>query len=125
MSLPKALSPERIQQLLAWLQAGRPPQDATLVHDYGRLMEVYCVVKTGGVRIQRQASQDFLQRQQARIEQEIADDPEATGVAALHQEIQDLHDSVGWRVAFLKSISPEEEVAVAAIASLIEAQHQG
>lgn len=126
MSPPKSLTPERIQQVLAQLATGQISSDAQVAHDFERLMEIYCVVKTGGVQMQTEAAEDYMRREQARIEGEIAElkaqDPNAGSLGALAQEIIDLKDAVAWRLAFLESISPAEEAAVVAAQESLEAQ---
>lgn len=124
MSQPSSLTPERIHQVLVWLEASRPPGETHLACDYQRLMEIYCVVKTGGVQVQRQASLAFQQREQTRLQGELAQAQDAATTAALRQEIVDLQNSTRWRLAFLEGISPPEEAAVAAVLPLLEAQHQ-
>lgn len=119
MHPPRALTPERVNQVVAWLRSGQS-EDPDMRRDYERLMEVYCVVKTGGVQVQQQAARDFQRREQARIEAEIAAAPAAPEVGALRQEMVDLKDYIDWRVEFLASITPAEETAVAAVLAVIE-----
>ncbi|PSN14053.1 hypothetical protein C7271_22000 [filamentous cyanobacterium CCP5] len=119
MPQPRALTPERVDQVVAWRRSGQP-EDPNLRRDYERLMEVYCVVKTGGVQVQQQAARDFQRREQARIEGEIAENADAPEVGALHQEILDLKDYIDWRVEFLASITAQEEAAVVAVMAVIE-----
>lgn len=126
MSPPKPLTPERIQQVLEQLATGQISADPQVAYDFERLMEIYCVVKTGGVELQKEAAEDYMRREQARIEGEIAElkaqDPNAGALGALAQEIIDLNDAVDWRRAFLESISPAEEAAVVAAQESLETQ---
>ncbi|MEO0536882.1 MAG: hypothetical protein AAF215_23855 [Cyanobacteria bacterium P01_A01_bin.123] len=93
--------------------------------DYQRLMEVYCVVKAGGVAVQVEAAQALLQRETTLLEAEIATlFPEETHhrAAMLRQEIQDLKNSVHWRIEQLQQILPEEEAVVRGVIVAIEAR---
>ncbi|MBD0268422.1 MAG: hypothetical protein ICV77_09020 [Cyanobacteria bacterium Co-bin8] len=89
-----------------------------------RLMEIYCVVKTGGVEVQTEAAQAHLKRELANLEAELAEAeihaPDSAQIAILHQEIEDLRRSVHWRLTRLGSIDPDEAAAVTACLAKIE-----
>ena len=108
--MPRSLTPETISQLLA-----QSPH-AELSADYKRLMEIYCVVKTGGTAAQLAAAQQLQATEQAVLEADIAQLSSQAHtenqVAALRQEIQEVQRSVAHRVAYLHSIAPQEEDAV-------------
>lgn len=108
--LPK-LTIEGLRTLLDQLQTGGPVNPAGLV----RLMEIYCVVKAGGVQIQVEAAQAHLARETAKLELEISG-LESQGLNSRHaaQDLTELHNSVTWRLALLQDITPEEEAAVVA-----------
>ena len=103
--MPRSLTPETISQLLAQSPHAEPSAD------YERLMEIYCVVKTGGT-----AAQQLQATEQAALEAEIAQLSSQVHtenqVAALQQEIQEVQRSVAHRVAYLHSIDSQEESAV-------------
>ncbi|MBD0337140.1 MAG: hypothetical protein ICV62_16755 [Cyanobacteria bacterium Co-bin13] len=89
-----------------------------------RLMEIYCVVKAGGVQVQTEAAQAHLSRELAQLKAELAEAetqrPNSSRSAILHQEIEDLRRSVHWRLTRLRGIDPNEEAAVAACLTEIE-----
>lgn len=112
-----------IQALLAQFQAEAIAQPSanstenTAAHQFQKLMEIYCVVKAGGLKVQIEAARAFLNRETAKTEAEIAqlqmqEDPDNQAVQSLHEEIAELHRSVSWRLAILQSIHPDEEAAV-------------
>jgi hypothetical protein len=117
--VPRSLTPEFISHLLA--QADQ----AEHAVDYQRLMEIYCVVKTGGTAAQLAAAQNLQTTEQAALEAEITQLlPQANSanqVAALRQEIQEVQRSVAHRVAYLQSIDPQEERTVQDCLSMIDA----
>jgi len=84
-----------------------------------RMMEIYSVVKAGGVQAQRQAAQAHLQREQAAIDkaiQALAQQPtshSSVGAKAqLEAEAQELASVMNWRLSTLSQINPAEEAAV-------------
>lgn len=86
---------------------------------YHRMMEVYSVVKAGGVDTQIAAAQAYLQRETQSLQQQLAVLQAEKDNANLHQkqaqlnhEAQELESSVNWRLHSLKEIKPEEEAAV-------------
>lgn len=84
-----------------------------------RMMEIYSVVKSGGVVAQREAAQAHLQREKSAIEQALmqlsrqsASHDTAAQKAQLNAEIQELASAVNWRLSALNDIDPTEEAAV-------------
>ena len=82
-------------------------------------MEVYSVVKAGGVAAQIEAAQAYLQRERQSLQQQLATLPTTKEAPNQHQkqtqlnhEVQELESSVNWRLHSLKEIKPEEEAAV-------------
>ena len=84
--------------------------------DYVRLMEIYCVVKAGGVAEQVKVARRLKETERATLQEEIQnlDREESRGnrVQALEQEIQELEKSVASRLQYLSTISAEEEAIV-------------
>jgi DNA-binding transcriptional MerR regulator len=114
----RSLTPELIRQLLdSQVRAERSA-------DYVRLMEIYCVVKAGGVAAQVEVAQRLEQAERAELQQEIdslVDQSEMAGrVRALQQEIQEVERSVANRLAYLQSIDPQEEISVRSCMPLID-----
>ncbi|ASC71054.1 hypothetical protein XM38_020040 [Halomicronema hongdechloris C2206] len=111
------LTPTHIQALL---QEPIPDRQA-----YGRLMEIYCVVKAGGVRVQIEAASGHLARQQWRLEKTISElschHAHHPQIPILRQEVAELRRSVAWRIDFLRTIHPQEEAAVQQHLAAIEA----
>lgn len=111
MNLPKAaLTSADIQALLAAVSNKETLADP----QFQRLVEIYCVLKVGGVQVQTAAAQAHQKHEQNRLEAELAgiqaDGPKR---ASLQQELTDLRQAVNWRLSFLQSIHPAEEQAVA------------
>ncbi|MEO1590882.1 MAG: hypothetical protein AAFU71_06285 [Cyanobacteria bacterium J06632_22] len=84
-----------------------------------RMMEIYSVVKAGGVRAQREAAQAYLRREQAAIHRaldKLARQPmsDEAGVsrAQLEADAQELASATHWRLSTLSQIDPAEEAAV-------------
>jgi hypothetical protein len=118
MNLPKAaLTSADIQALLAAISN----KETLAGPQFQRLIEIYCVLKVGGVQVQTAAAQAYHKREQDRLEAKLAgiqaDSPER---ASLQQELTDLRRAVSWRLSFLQSIHPAEEQAVAQHLSQIE-----
>ena len=72
-------------------------------------MEIYCIVKAGGVRAQIEAAQALLTREKLTLEAEIAalDNPDSFlgRISLLKQEILELENSTHWRISQLKDDS--------------------
>lgn len=121
-SVHEPLTPESIPALLATAQTDAPAA-------YYRLMELYCVVKAGGLEAQRHVAERLLQQETAALHAEIAalnaqpgEDPlRPNRLRALHQEIEELRRSVAHRLAYLDSISAEEAAIVARCLPTIDA----
>lgn len=115
----RSLTPSRVQQLLN--EGGRAQQSV----DYVRLMEIYCVVKTGGTAAQVLAAQRLEATERAALLAEIAalsaQGDQGSRVAALRQEIQEVERSVAHRIAYLHRIDPQEEASVQSCMTLIDA----
>lgn len=92
-------------------------------------MEVYCVVKAGGVVVQMEVAKRLEQMEKAALQAEIdclADQPDQTSrVRALRQEIEELARSREHRLAFLAAITPEEEAGVRQCLGKIDAYFRG
>ena len=132
----KPLTQERIRQVLEWRRVTQNARsdnaaalkssedDPTALNDYHRLMEIYCLVKIGGVTGQIEAAQALLAREKQSLEAEIAalDSPDAYAgrISLLKQEIVELENSTRWRIAQLEIIQAEEERAVTHCISAIE-----
>ncbi len=90
--------------------------DSTYLDKYQRLMDVYAVVKSGGVTAQIQAANEYWRRERDAITRrlnQISNQPEATDeYLRLQHEAQELESSTQWRISQLKDIHPEEETAV-------------
>jgi hypothetical protein len=124
---PKLTVPE-IHRLLAQLasDSAAPACPSPDSDGLRRLMDIYCVVKAGGVNVQVEAAQAHLHRELTQLKADLAaaeaDDPGGSQSHSLLQEIEDLHRSVNWRLTRLQSIDPAEEAAVAACLTEIEAR---
>lgn len=130
------LTEERIRQVLGWWllnQTAESGRNAALssveeetagLNDYYRLMEIYCLVKIGGVKGQIEAAQTLLARERRALEVEIADldNPDSCPdrISLLRQEILELENSTRWRISQLEIIQAEEERAVINCLSAIE-----
>jgi hypothetical protein len=103
--------------------------DSTYLEAYHRMMEVYSVVKSGGVQAQMGAAQAYFQREVQPLYQALnaldtlnassSKHPKKTGASEvdlerhrLEREIQDLERALNWRLSALKDIQPEEEKTV-------------
>ena len=100
------LTDARIRQVLAWWLQTQPANagksianhstedDTILLNTYYRLMEIYCMVKAGGVKGQIEAAQTLLAREKVALEAEIAavnhSDSLPNQISLLQQEILEL-----------------------------------
>lgn len=114
----RSLTPELIRQLLE--RSARTERSS----EYVRLMEIYCVVKAGGVSAQIAAARQLEEKERLTLRQEMAlliqqADP-TNRVQALEQEVQEVERSVSHRIAFLKNINPQEEANVRSCLPLID-----
>ncbi|MBE9077844.1 hypothetical protein IQ241_11150 [Romeria aff. gracilis LEGE 07310] len=124
LSNSPVIGPTSIPLLLRWwqqrkrlaaarysVQPGTVSADANYLRAYRRLMEIYSVVKAGGVQAQIEASQAFFEREMAALQQvlETLPDPAREHV---EQEIRELESATRWRLEQLQKITPQEEAAV-------------
>lgn len=116
--ISRSLTPDLIEQLLA------PEARVEMSPAYVRLMEIYCVVKAGGVATQIEVARQLQQREQTALQQEIAtlghQPPMASRVEALQQEIREVERSVLNRVVYLQSIDATEEANVQRCLAMID-----
>ena len=98
-----------------------PKNDETYLQAYYRLMEIYSVVKSGGVQTQTEAVHAFAERETRQINQQIAAIETAPDLSEhekqhqrqkLEQELSELHSANSWRLQALTDISPAEEAIV-------------
>ena len=104
------------------LSAAMPHSDDTYLRAYYRLMEVYSVVKSGGVQAQTEAVKAFAEREAMLLNQRLSE-IEATAEIdeaeklqereKVEQELQELRCANDWRLKTLTAIEPAEEAAVA------------
>jgi hypothetical protein len=117
-----SLTSEQIRALLA---AGSA---AITTPAYQRLLEIYCVVKAGGLTAQVAVAQRLQQQEQAVLEAEIASlrtqAHSDSRIQALEQERWELDQAIGDRLHYLSTIRPEEAAAVAACLAEIDAHFQ-
>ncbi|PZO20956.1 MAG: hypothetical protein DCF25_05780 [Leptolyngbya foveolarum] len=99
-----------------------PKGDDTYLQAYYRLMEVYSVVKSGGVQAQTEAVKAFAEREATLLNQrlseieaaaEIAEEEKRQERAKVEQELSELHCANAWRLQTLTAIEPAEEAVVA------------
>ena len=115
----RSLTPALIQQLLDHHVR------AEMSSEYVRLMEIYCVVKAGGIATQIEVAHRLEAAERATLQQEIAaltaQADQGNRVRALQQEIIEVQRSVASRLAYLRSIDPQEEAHVRGCMPLIDA----
>jgi len=115
---PRSLTPELIQTLL------NDTARADFSSEYVRLMEIYCVVKAGGVAAQIEVAHRLKQSERLALQAEIdalTKQPDAAGrVESLQQEIEEMEQSIANRVAYLQSIDPQEEAHIRSCMPLID-----
>jgi len=84
-------------------------------------MEVYSVVKSGGVQVRAGAVKAFVERESALLNQRLSEIETAADLpedekreerAKLEQEFEELNQSNSWRLNMLTNIAPEEEAIV-------------
>ncbi|MGD1908146.1 MAG: hypothetical protein ACFB0C_19450 [Leptolyngbyaceae cyanobacterium] len=122
-SIDLTLTPERICHVLNQAQTC----DA-LSPEYCRLLEIYCVVKAGGVAVQQAVVERLETQEQASLEREIQTlrgQPDSeSSIESLKQEIQELRQAMADRRAYLATIPLAEEAAVRDCLAAIEAHFQ-
>jgi hypothetical protein len=84
-------------------------------------MEIYSVVKSGGVQARAEAVKAFVERESALLNQRLGEIETATDLpedekreerAKIEQEFEELNQSNNWRLNMLTNIAPEEEAIV-------------
>jgi hypothetical protein len=111
---------KRLANALGNLRATLPKEDETYLQNYYRLMEVYSVVKSGGVKAQTEAVQAFAKRESGLLNQrlaeieaaELAESEKRRSRARIKQEMNELRCANDWRLKALTNIEPEEEAVV-------------
>ncbi|MGD1897277.1 MAG: hypothetical protein ACFB16_10050 [Phormidesmis sp.] len=112
---------KRIASVRSHLSATLPKGDEAYLQAYYRLMEVYSVVKSGGVQAQTEAVHAFTQRESVLLNQRLSEIEAAEELAEaakrrerekVKQEIQELHSANSWRLQALTNIAPDEEATV-------------
>ena len=98
-----------------------PKADDAYLHAYYRLMEVYSVVKSGGVQAQMEAVKAFAAREVALLNQRLHEIEIAAGIGEeekrqerekVEQELIELRCANDWRLKTLTAIDPAEEAIV-------------
>ena len=111
------------------LNKSLPKRDETYLQAYYRLMEVYSVVKSGGVSAQIEAVHAFAERESSLLYQRLTEIEADTALseadkrrdrAKIQQELDELHSANNWRLKALKGIDPAEEAIVNQYLSAIE-----
>ncbi|MFK8186707.1 MAG: hypothetical protein AB8B99_25305 [Phormidesmis sp.] len=112
---------KRIASARINLNRALPKSDETYLKAYYRLMEVYSVVKSGGVKAQTEAVHAFAQRESSLLHQRLAEiEADATAPdheknhdkAKIQQELDELRSANDWRLKALTDINPAEEALV-------------
>lgn len=120
---------KRVANLRNHLGTTFPKSDETYLQAYHRLMEVYSVVKSGGVQARTEAVKAFVERESTQLNQrlreieataELSEAEKQKERAKIEQEFEELNQSNRWRLQMLASITPEEEAAVSQNLSDIE-----
>ncbi len=120
---------KRIASGFSNLHRTLPKGDDNYLQAYYRLMEVYSVVKSGGIQAQIEAVNAFSSRESKLLHQrlrEIETDPQLAQLekrkakAQIQQELSELHSANDWRLQALTNISPDEETIVSQHLSEIE-----
>lgn len=141
MPLPFSINSVSIPMLLDWwqqrkrlansrgnLQATLPKGDDAYLQTYYRLMEVYTVVKSGGVQAQIEAVNAFAERESTLLNQQLAQIEAVTDLSEaeqgrdslgrlrdrqkIEQELKELDAASRWRLQALTAIDPAEEAIV-------------
>lgn len=119
---PTELTADRIRALLAM------GPDAVALPEYQRLLEIYCVVKAGGLAAQVAVIQRLETLEAAALAAEIAalqtQAASSNRIQALEQERWELQQSIRDRRHYLSTIHPAEAAAVADCLMDIEAHWQ-
>jgi hypothetical protein len=118
---------KRVASARSNLHRTLPKGDDAYLQAYYRLMEVYSVVKSGGVKAQMEAVQAFGKREStllhqrlAQIDSTLALNEKQQAKDKIQQELSELHSANNWRLQALTNITPEEEALVKRYLSDIE-----
>lgn len=111
---------KRLASSYSNLHTTLPKGDEPYLQAYYRLMEIYSVVKSGGVQAQTEAIQAFAERETRLLDQQLAEleaaaqseDEKRSQRKKIQQELSELHAANQWRLQALADISPEEEAIV-------------
>lgn len=112
---------KRIASARINLNRALPQRDETYLQAYYRLMEVYSVVKSGGVKAQTEAVHAFAERESTLLRQRLAqieadpaipEDDKNNDKAKIRQELDELRSANNWRLQALTDINPDEEAVV-------------
>ena len=112
------LTPELIRHLLANAAhfTAFEAEPTPLMSTYRRLMEIYCVIKAGGIEAQREVAHRLEATERAALLAEIqtlaAQPSMESRVRALQQEIWELEQSVASRLNYLDTIDVQEAAIV-------------
>ena len=133
MPLPSSINSVSIPMLLDWWQqrkrlaSSRTTLQTPLLkgndvylQTYYRLMEVYSVVKAGGVQAQMEAVNAFAERELALLNQQTAqieasdlsEVEKARDRQKVQQDLGELEAATRWRLQTLSAIDPAEEAVV-------------
>jgi hypothetical protein len=112
---------KRVASARSNLHRTLPKGDDAYLQAYYRLMEVYSVVKSGGVKAQMEAVQAFGKRESHLLHQRL-NQIDSTKTLALNekqqakekiqQELSELNSANDWRLQALTNITPDEESLV-------------
>ena len=119
---------KRLVQAPIKLSATLPKGDDAYLQAYYRLMEVYSVVKSGGVQAQTEAVKAFAEREATLLKQqlneiaaaEMAEEQKLEEREKVEQELSELRCANKWRLQALTAIDPSEEAIVTRHLSDIE-----
>lgn len=119
---------KRLANSYSNLHTTLPRGDETYLQAYYRLMEIYSVVKSGGVQAQTEAIHAFAGRETSLLKQQLAELEAAAQSegekqsqrAKIGKELTELRAANSWRLQALADISPEEEAIVRQYLSNIE-----
>lgn len=112
---------KRIASVRSYPSATLPKSDEIYLRAYYRLMEVYSVVKSGGVQAQTEAVKAFARRESGLLNQRLQEIETATELEEdvklqerekVNQEIEELRSANSWRLQTLTNIAPDEEAVV-------------
>ncbi len=120
---------KRVASARSNLHRTLPKRDEAYLQAYYRLMEVYSVVKSGGVKAQIEAVQAFGKRESSLLHERLSEIDEAKTLIQrekqqarekIQQELSELNSANDWRLQALTNITPSEEDLVKQYLSDIE-----